>query len=297
MVKELYQLVQSRRARESVYRYEWPAGEVVLSLARHYDTLATARRTKGHLWLAFRLFTAVDHAPARVILASNGHFKEAIETLAHEPGEDLVGVIDYTAEFISRSAKVPPNQEAQLVSKPVAISTNIMETQLIRSLAELAVLQDERLCTPLFANHSAGLLLVDTLRRYCDLSNFLSQPKKGGLAPWQLRRIESFIEGNIGEQVSVATLQEIAGLSSSHFIRAFRASTGVTPAAYLRRKRLEAARSLLLSTSEPIEAIAADCGFPSQAHFSTLFKQTFEMSPMAVRRAGNMNVNHNESST
>jgi AraC family transcriptional regulator len=159
-----------------------------------------------------------------------------------------------------------------------------METEVLRSLAELALAPDQRACAPLFASQAAGLLLVNALREYCHLEKFLTKPSKGGLPPWQMKRVEAFVDANIGQPISIADLERLTGLSSSHLIRSFRVSAGMTPSTYIRRRRLEAARSLLLSTLSPIEEVAAQTGFVSQSHFTTAFRTAFGQTPQVLRR-------------
>ena len=61
--------------------------------------------------------------------------------------------------------------------------------------------------------------------------------------------------------LSVEALAARAYMSPRHFARAFRGRVGVTPARYVERVRLEAARRHLEDTAEPIAAVAAACGF------------------------------------
>src|SRR5467141_1370817 len=62
---------------------------------------------------------------------------------------------------------------------------------------------------------------------------------KGGLAPWQLRRVEAIINDRITEDVSLSELATAINLSKSHFARAFRKSTGLPPHKYQLGVRIE----------------------------------------------------------
>jgi AraC family transcriptional regulator len=64
-----------------------------------------------------------------------------------------------------------------------------------------------------------------------------------------------------------------AGLSPTHFSKAFKRHTGTGFERYLLERRLEHARSLLRSTELPVYRIAAECGFTSYVHFARAFRR------------------------
>lgn len=105
----------------------------------------------------------------------------------------------------------------------------------------------------------------------------------GGLAPLALRRCLDAIRDDI-EGPSLSQLAEIAGLSGSHFSRAFKASTGLSPAAWSMRHRVSEAQAALAGSNATIAEIAASCGFASQQHFTTAFKRQTGATPAAWRR-------------
>jgi transcriptional regulator GlxA family with amidase domain len=73
--------------------------------------------------------------------------------------------------------------------------------------------------------------------------------------------------------VDCRSLAESAGMSHYHFIRVFRAMYGTSPHQYLTRTRVEAAKRLLLGSTEPIEVIAVGVGFRSGPSMSRAFKR------------------------
>jgi AraC family transcriptional regulator len=108
---------------------------------------------------------------------------------------------------------------------------------------------------------------------------------KGGLAPWQIRKVTSHIEGNLDKPLKSADLAEIVRLSAGHFSRSFRNSFGCSPIEYVIRRRMEHAQGLMLSTDVPLSQIALDCGLADQAHLSRLFRRVVGESPRSWRRA------------
>ena len=75
-----------------------------------------------------------------------------------------------------------------------------------------------------------------------------------------------------------------AHMSPRHFARAFRAETGITPARYVERVRLEAARRRLEDTADPIAAVATACGFGTAETMRRVFLRTLEVGPAEYRR-------------
>jgi AraC-like DNA-binding protein len=112
-----------------------------------------------------------------------------------------------------------------------------------------------------------------------------TQPGRGGLAPWQVRRVAMYMDGNLADSIRCEDLARVTRLSVSHFMRAFRESFGAPPHAYLMRRRMERAQDLMLSTEKTIGQIALDCGFADQSHLTRLFHKIVGESPAAWRRA------------
>lgn len=82
----------------------------------------------------------------------------------------------------------------------------------------------------------------------------------------------------------------MAGLSTFHFIRAFRASVGQTPHQYLRRRRIERACELLATTPVSVTDICDAAGFQSLGSFSSLFRRLTGESPAQYRARRRRNV-------
>lgn len=111
------------------------------------------------------------------------------------------------------------------------------------------------------------------------------KPIRGGLAPWQIRRVKTHIEANLDAAIRVKELAKLVKLSSFHFCRAFRDSFGDSPHGYVMRRRVERAQGLMLTTNASLGQIAADCGLADQAHFNKLFRRFVGESPGMWRRA------------
>jgi len=138
-----------------------------------------------------------------------------------------------------------------------------------------------------------GTLYVDSLAqalvtRYVLLertSPCLKMPKSAGLLPRILNRIREKIEANLDADLSLQSLAEESGYSRAHFLRLFREATGVTPHQYVLSLRLKRAQDQLRQKGPSIVDVAASCGFSSQSHMTSLFRQRLEMTPGEYRRS------------
>jgi len=95
----------------------------------------------------------------------------------------------------------------------------------------------------------------------------------------EINRCIEHMRQNLSEKLTLASLSYYSGMSVSHFTRVFRQETGLSPIDYLIEMRLDVACRLLLSNTIPLKQIALDCGFSSQAHFSSSFQKRYKMSP------------------
>jgi transcriptional regulator GlxA family with amidase domain len=99
-----------------------------------------------------------------------------------------------------------------------------------------------------------------------------------------LREVQREVVEHAAGDHSVEAMAARAHMSARHFARAFRAETGVTPARYVERVRVEAARRRLEDTSEPISAVAASCGFGTAERMRRVFIRTLDVGPAEYRR-------------
>lgn len=122
------------------------------------------------------------------------------------------------------------------------------------------------------------------LRNFSSLQDRPVPLSRGGLSPKAWRDVQDYIRANIGEQLSVERLALVAGLSPSHFLRAFRQTVGQAPHQYVRATRLELAEQLVMTTDMPLERIARLTGFASHSHMTAAMRRHKFTTPSALRR-------------
>jgi AraC family transcriptional regulator len=102
---------------------------------------------------------------------------------------------------------------------------------------------------------------------------------RGGLAPWQKRRLIELIDSNLDGELRLSCLAEECGLSVSHFSRSFKHSFGLPVHRYVIARKVERAKFLLRCSSAPLSEIGLECGFTDQAAFSRTFRAIVGTSP------------------
>ncbi|CAH2601316.1 L-rhamnose operon transcriptional activator RhaR [Rhodovastum atsumiense] len=101
-------------------------------------------------------------------------------------------------------------------------------------------------------------------------------------APDAVARARDWLDAHHTERVDLATLAAVAGLSSTHLVRAFRRATGLTPHAWQTDRRIRTARQMLARGQAPAE-VAAACGFCDQSHLNRAFRARVGVAPGGYR--------------
>lgn len=99
-----------------------------------------------------------------------------------------------------------------------------------------------------------------------------------------LRRARDHADLHYAEPLDLQALAAVAGISKYHFQRLFTATYGVSPAAYLSRRRVERAQDLLRATNLTVTEVCTAVGFSSLGSFSSRFRQLVGESPSEFQR-------------
>jgi AraC-like DNA-binding protein len=100
-----------------------------------------------------------------------------------------------------------------------------------------------------------------------------------------VQRAIAFMLHNLHRQARLEEIAAASNLGVSQLCLHFRTSVGMTPSAYHRMMRLEAARNALLQPEISVTQVAMDFGFSSSQHFATDFRKLFGTTPLAWKRA------------
>jgi AraC-like DNA-binding protein len=106
---------------------------------------------------------------------------------------------------------------------------------------------------------------------------------RGGLPPGVIRRVQEYIDVHMSENVDLPVLAGVAGVSTYHFAREFKRSTGTTPHYFVINRRVERARDMLARTNYSLAEIALAVGFADQSHLSRHFRHIVGSTPREFR--------------
>ncbi len=104
--------------------------------------------------------------------------------------------------------------------------------------------------------------------------------------PAGLQRLKRHLDRAPAQRMPLAAMARIAGLSPSHLSAEFQRCFGISPGAYLIRRRMDEARYLLRHRNLAIAEVAGQVGYPDIFQFSRMFRRVVGTSPGAYRRGG-----------
>jgi AraC family transcriptional regulator len=145
----------------------------------------------------------------------------------------------------------------------------------------------------MLAGGETGLLYADSLAqalaaRYLLLnenSDHAIAKKISPLPQAIARRVKEYMEAHLQDNLSLDQLARETHYSAGHFLRMFRAATGMTPHQYLTERRIERAKRILRDEGETsLIDMAARCGFSSQSHMTRVFREQTGVTPYAFKR-------------
>jgi AraC family transcriptional regulator len=136
----------------------------------------------------------------------------------------------------------------------------------------------------MFVETASLMLAAHLLRTYCDsgsCKSFESSAHCVGHA--RLRRVLDYISVHLADEITVAQLARVAGLSTFHFARMFTLAVGISPNRYVSRLRLEQAMADVAAGKLSLAQIAFKSGFSSQANFTRAFRRATGITPSEYR--------------
>ena len=140
----------------------------------------------------------------------------------------------------------------------------------------------------LYADAVAQMLAVHLVRRHGVIKGREERWRGAALSAQTLRGLGDHAREHLKESIGLDELAAVAGLSSYHFCRMFRRTTGKTPNEFVIGTRLTRAAYLLRHTRWTVEHVASEVGYRSVRHFTLLFRRQMGCPPAeyARRRLG-----------
>ena len=106
----------------------------------------------------------------------------------------------------------------------------------------------------------------------------------GGLPESALHRLSDYVGDNLHRNLTLSELAGVEHLSTYHFSRMFKKSTGFSPYRYVIQRRVERAKKLLSGTDLTVTEVAHAVGFSHQSHLAYHTRRLLGVSPTSLRR-------------
>jgi AraC-like DNA-binding protein len=135
----------------------------------------------------------------------------------------------------------------------------------------------------LFAE-SIGLAILVEIARYDGAARSRDDIHRGGLAAWQMRRLESYVGDHLSADLTLDELARLVGISVRHLSRTVRQEKGVSVHRWIASRRHSEARRLLAETDLPVQDIAHRSAFRNAGAFAAAFRAASGLSPAEFRR-------------
>jgi len=110
------------------------------------------------------------------------------------------------------------------------------------------------------------------------------QIPRGGFAAWQSRRLAAHVDANLAGKILIKDLAASLDISVGHFCRSFKRTFGMPAHIWIRRRRIELAQGLMLTTGASLSEIALSCGMSDQSQFTRWFRRIVGETPFSWRQ-------------
>lgn len=98
-----------------------------------------------------------------------------------------------------------------------------------------------------------------------------------------VQKAQAYVLANLAASLSIEHIAHEIGMSPRNFARVFLREIGLTPAQYVERVRVEAARRRLEDSTDGVDAIAASCGFGTAETMRRTFLRHVRVAPSDYR--------------
>ena len=153
----------------------------------------------------------------------------------------------------------------------------------------LAILGDEassgQESSRLFAEQAIDLLCAQLIRGHSNFGQLSAAEPIRGLADWQVRKVTTYMQEHLDEDIGVQELANLVQLSQFHFATAFRVATRQAPHSWLTGLRITRAKELLADPAKSVTEIALEVGYQTPSSFAAAFRKKTGVTPSEYRRA------------
>jgi AraC family transcriptional regulator len=144
-------------------------------------------------------------------------------------------------------------------------------------------LQSQDIASRMYIDQLASCLFIHLTERYGLTKHKLSRNIHSFSAA-ELQQALDYFDDHINQNIGLAEISNLLGMSQYHFARLFKKAIGIPPAQYFMKRRLKKTAHLLATTSLDLGLIAEETGFTDQSHLYRTFCQHLLVTPRQYRR-------------
>jgi AraC family transcriptional regulator len=174
-----------------------------------------------------------------------------------------------------------PTAPTQSIRYVAGIRDSVMNSILLSILSEMTT---KTSVGRMYVETASLMLAAHLMSRYSDSEVYKTAITVSSKADeTRIRHVLDFISDRVADQITLAVLADVAGLSTFHFARMFKNALGVSPHRYVSRLRLENAMTEIAAGKLSLAQIALNAGFSSQASFTRAFFRATGVTPGEYR--------------
>ena len=144
----------------------------------------------------------------------------------------------------------------------------------------ISEMNSDNIYSQTLVNSYAGEFLVKLLRKFSEIVTINYEVN----IDRKVDEIKTYLDKAYKEDLSLEDLAAKAMTNKFNLINEFKQAFRVTPIDYMILKRIEEAKSILISTNKPMDYISSYVGFNSQSYFNQIFKKKVGLTPSQFRK-------------
>jgi AraC-like DNA-binding protein len=222
---------------------------------------------------------SIPDCPAKGAVGAPGPLK-----LCYGPGFELFAVFMSPQSLLTALSAIAGTPIASDLRLEKSNYGSRPESPLLRRLVWFLIAELDREgpdLSPLVLAELEQAILVAFLCGVDHNYSRLLNARPSSATPWQVRRVEEYIEANWDQPIAIEALAIVANASARSIFHSFREYRGHSPSNFVKQVRLRHARETLSRPTEEttVTRVAFDCGFGNLGHFASDYHRAFGETP------------------
>lgn len=261
-------------------------------LARHWQSFSWGNGTfdsGSRLWTdSVEGRIRIPHHLVLVTLSGGAQSLEVSTACGHRyHGRDLPGAVSFVSASCERRIKMlgvnakwaSISLRSDLLDGDIRPFTNVQDAFIAGLLTELErMMTADGLLDPGYCESMAFALARHLTHRHGNRRHE-GDARIWQISPWQIRQLTGYVMEHLEQTLRMSDLANHIGVSTGHFHRAFRTTTGRTPLQFIHEIKIQQACRWLIAQNISVSETALRTGFVSPSHFARVFRRHTGVTP------------------